>query len=62
LEPFILFDAVLLDPLFAAVVFVGQKLARHGDLDSVPLGTRHALDFHVEIDGRHDAVSELLFD
>src|SRR5215813_10309292 len=54
--------AVFGDVAGIAVVFIGQKFSRHGDLDAVALGVEQALDLHVEIDRRHDAVAELLLD
>src|SRR5262249_4085718 len=57
-----LFEAVLLDALLVAVILVRQELAGHGDLDAVALRVGQALDLDVEVDGRHDAVAELLLD
>jgi hypothetical protein len=45
-----------------AVIFERQEFARHGDLDTVALGVGLALDLHVEVDRRHDAVAEFLLD
>src|SRR5262245_8184828 len=58
----ILAISVFRDVAGVAVVFERQELARHGDLHAVALGVRQALDLHVEIAGRHDAVAELLLD
>ena len=55
-----LFDAGALHALIVAVILIGQELARHSDPDPITLGVRLALDIHVEVDGRHDAVAELL--
>src|SRR5499426_363310 len=54
--------AVFGDVAGIPVVFIGQEFSRHGDLDAVALGVGQALDLHVEIDRRHDAVAELLLD
>src|ERR1022692_4202078 len=42
--------------------FERQKLTRHGDLHTIASGIWLALQRHVEVDGAHDAVAELLFD
>src|SRR6476660_5245120 len=55
-------DAVALNALLVAVIFIGQELAGHRDLDSVALLVRQPLDLGVKIDGRHDAIAEFLFD
>src|ERR1700678_259610 len=49
-------------PLGGAVVSVGKKLPRHGELHAIAGGIRDAADFHIEIDRRHDAVAELFLD
>src|SRR5476651_1889571 len=41
---------------------VAQELAGHGDLHAVALLVGLALHGHVEVDGAHDAVAELLLD
>src|SRR6266545_5657857 len=45
-----------------SVGLVRQELARHGDLHPVALLVGLALHGHVEVDGAHDAVAELLLD
>src|SRR4029453_1914463 len=45
-----------------SVGLVAQELARHGDLHPVALLVGLTLHGHVEVDGRHDAVAELLLD
>ena len=42
--------------------FVAQELARQGDLHPIALLVGLALQGHVEVDGGHDAVAELLLD
>src|SRR5260370_17438575 len=44
------------------VRLVPQELARHADPDPVALLVGLALHGHVEVDGAHDAVAELLLD
>src|SRR5665811_2140275 len=45
-----------------AVILERQELAGHADLDTVALRVRLAVDGHVEVDRRHDAVAEFLLD
>ena len=45
-----------------SILLVGQELAAHADAHAVALLIGLALDRHVEIDGAHDAVAELLLD
>src|SRR5438045_9126492 len=58
----ILAVAIFRDIAGVAVIFVWQELARHRDLDTVPLRFGQPPARGVEIDRRHDAVSELLLD
>jgi hypothetical protein len=46
----------------APYIFVRQKLSGHAERDAIALGGGLARDVHVEVDRRHDAVAELLFD
>src|SRR6185369_12325278 len=45
-----------------SVALVRKELSAHGDVDAVTLRVRLALHGHVEVDGAHDAVAELLLD
>src|SRR5215470_12702213 len=54
-----LLHSVFQDALFITVIFVGEELAGHGYLHAVTLGVRQALDLHVEVYRRHDAIAEL---
>src|SRR5262249_3065769 len=45
-----LLQPVVLDALFVAIVFVRQKLARHGDLDAIALWVWQSIDLDVEVD------------
>src|SRR5487761_1533364 len=45
-----------------SIFLVWQELAAEGQLDAVALRIGLALDRHIEIDGAHHAVAELLLD
>src|SRR5262252_1079695 len=45
-----------------SILLIGQELAAHADAHAVAFLVGLPLDLHVEIDGAHDAVAELLLD
>src|SRR5271170_422924 len=45
-----------------AVIFVRKKFPRHGQFDAIAFGIGQPRNLEIEVDRRHDAVAELLFD
>src|SRR5215218_3953364 len=49
-------------PRIMPLPLVGQELAHVGDPDAVALRMLHPLQIHLEVNGAHDAIAELLVD